>query len=114
VIGIDGILNVQRCCQHYCCSASLLENELLPLVKCVVTINKKPEVAVKFLPVTIYGDGYTIGILPYVWLKHPKMAQNRNNFCIICELHDYSKKVQKEMLVWLELFSLAQSLLVNK
>jgi hypothetical protein len=89
MVGISGILNGQSFCQHYCCGASLLENELLRLVKCVLTTNKKTEEAVKFVHVTAENDGCAIGYLPRVWLKHPKMAQNINNFCIVCELYSY-------------------------
>jgi hypothetical protein len=53
--------------------------------------NKKTEEAVKFVHVTADGDGCTIGFLPRVWLKHPKAAQNINNFCIVHELYDNSE-----------------------
>jgi hypothetical protein len=97
VVGINGISNGRSCCQHDCCGASLSENELLRLVKCVVTINKKTEEAVKFVRVTADGDGCTIGFLPRVWLNHPKVAQNINNFCIVCELYDYSENKCKRL-----------------
>jgi hypothetical protein len=66
VVGINGISNGQSCCQHSCCGASLSANELLRLVKCVVTINKKTEEAVKLLRVTADDDGCTIYFLPCV------------------------------------------------
>jgi hypothetical protein len=61
VVDIDGSSKDQSCCQHDCCGASLSENELLWLVKGVVTINKKMEEAVNFVHVTADGDGCTIG-----------------------------------------------------
>jgi hypothetical protein len=97
VVGINGISNGRSCCQHDCCGSSLSENELLRLVKCVVTINKKTEEAVKFVRVTADGDGCTIGFLPRVWLKHPKVAQNINNFCIVRELYDHSDNKSKRL-----------------
>jgi hypothetical protein len=45
-------------------------------VKRVLANSKKIEEAVKFVHVIADGDGCTIGFLPCLWLKHPKVAQN--------------------------------------
>jgi hypothetical protein len=90
VVGIHGNTNGRSCCVHDCCGDSLSENELLRLVKCVVTINKKTEEAVKFVRVTADGDGCTIGYLPRVWINLPMVQENINNFCIVREIYDES------------------------
>ena len=90
VVGLSDFTNGRSCCMHDCCGASLSENELLRLVKCVVTINKKTEEAVKFVRVTADGDGCTVGFLPRVWKNLPTDQQNSNSFCIVSELYDYS------------------------
>ena len=86
VVGINGNTNGRSCCMHECCGATLSENELLRLVKCVLTIKNKTEEAVKFVRVTADGDGCTVGFLPRVWIKLPIAAENINNFCIVREI----------------------------
>jgi hypothetical protein len=90
VVGICSNTNGQSCCVHDCCGDSLSKNELLQLVKCVVTINKKTEEAVKFVHVTADGDRCTIGYLPRVWMNLPIVQKNINNFCIVREIYDES------------------------
>ena len=48
---------------------------------------KLPEEAVNFVRVTAEGDGCTVGFLPRIWLKLPKVQQNLNEFCIVTELY---------------------------
>ena len=66
-------------------------NELLRIVKCVVTIKGKTEDAIKFVRVTGEGDGCIVGYLPRVWMKLPKVLENVNNFCIVSELYSDSE-----------------------
>jgi hypothetical protein len=97
VVGINGISNGRSCCIHDCCGASLSENELLRLVKCVVTINNQTEEAVKFVRVTADGDGCTVGYLPRVWKNLPIVKENINNFCIVRELFEHSENRCKRL-----------------
>jgi hypothetical protein len=90
VVGICGNTKGRSCCMHDCCGDSLSVNELLRLVKCVVTINKEMKEAVKRVRVTADGDGCTIGFLPRVWTNLPIVQENIDIFCIVREIYDES------------------------
>ena len=60
VVGLLGKSNGRSCNQHACCGETLLVDQLLRLVKCVVVVSGKEEEAVKFVRVTAEGDGCTV------------------------------------------------------
>jgi hypothetical protein len=90
IVGLLGTTNGRECCMHECCGRSLKENDLLRIVRCVVTINNTTEEAIKFVKVTAEGDGCTVGFLPRCWFNLPKVQENINEFCIVRELYDES------------------------
>ena len=97
IVGLLGKSNGRSCNQHECCGATLLNDQLLRLVKCCVMVRGKEEEAIKFVRVTAEGDGCTIGFLPRVWINLPKVVDNINNFCIVTEIYNDSENRCKRL-----------------
>ena len=63
IVGLLGKRNGRSCNQRTCSGKTLLMDQLLQLVKCVVVVHGKEEEVIKFIRVTVEGDICTVGFL---------------------------------------------------
>lgn len=71
---------------------------MLRLVKCVVTIKSQPEEAVKLVKIADGTDCCTVGFVPRVFSRMPRVEQNINKFVQVVELYKDSENTYKRKL----------------
>jgi hypothetical protein len=98
IIGLHSNSNGRSCCQHRCCGEHVKVGDVLRLVKCVVTIKATPEEAVKLVKIADGTDGCTVGFVPRVFARMPRVEQNINKFVQVVELYSDSENTYKKNL----------------
>jgi hypothetical protein len=98
IVGLHSNSNGRSCCQHRCCGEHVQVGDVLRLVKCVVTIKSQPEEAVKLVKIADGTDCCTVGFVPRVFSRMPRVEQNINKFVQVVELYKDSENTYKNKL----------------
>jgi hypothetical protein len=105
IVGLFSSSNGIFCCQHKICGEHLCVGDVLCLVKTVIEIDQRNEEAIKLVKIIDGSDGCTVGFIPRVQSRLPKISRNINNFCVVQELYHSSNSVYKQkkaikIMVW--------------
>jgi hypothetical protein len=95
IVGLSASTNGRSCTRHTKCGNHVHIDDLLRLVKCVVTINGRAEEAVKLVKVEEGSDCCTVAFVPRVSSKLPKVQQNINRFVQVVEIYNDSDNTHK-------------------
>jgi hypothetical protein len=95
IVGLFSNSNGRFCCCHRVCGAHVVEGDVLRLVMTLVSIGEGVEAAVKLVKIMDGMDGCTVGFIPRVQSRLPKVLQNINKFCIVHELYQSSPSTYK-------------------
>ena len=87
VVGLLSDSNGRSCTLHACCGEHVVVGDTLRLVACVVTVSDKTEEAVKAVKISDGVDGCTVGFIPRVQARLPKVKQHLNKFVQVVELY---------------------------
>ena len=98
IVGLSSSDNDRSCCQHKCCGTRVRRNDVLRLVKCVVTVNNITEEAIKLCLIQEGSMTCTVAFVPRIYLKLPKVQQQINRYCQVVELYDQSMNTYKRKL----------------
>jgi hypothetical protein len=95
IVGLFSNSNGRFCCCHRVCGAHVVEGVVLQLVMTVVSIGEGVEEAVKLVRIMDGMDGFTVGFIPRVQSRLPKVLQNINKVCIVHKLYQSSSSTYK-------------------
>jgi hypothetical protein len=95
IVGLFSNSNGRFCCCHRVCGEHVVEGDVLRLVMTVVSIGEEVEEAVKLVRIMDGMDGCTVGFIPRVQSRLPKVLQNINKFCVVHELYNSSSSTYK-------------------
>jgi hypothetical protein len=90
IVGLFGSTNCRSCCIHKICGKSVEAGEILCLVRTVVDINGRTESAIKLVKIIDGVDGCTVGFVPRVQSKLPKVVNCLDKFAVVRELYSSS------------------------
>jgi hypothetical protein len=96
IVGLFSSSNGRFCCQHKICGEHLCVGDVLRLVKTVIEIDQRNEEAIKLVKIIDGSDGCTVGFIPRVQSRLPKVSRNINSFCVVQELYQSSNSVYKQ------------------
>ena len=82
IVGLYGSSNGRSCCFHMACGKDVEVGNVLCLVRTVVDINDNTELAIKLVKIVDGVDGCTIGFIPRVQSRIPKVVDCLNKFII--------------------------------
>jgi hypothetical protein len=91
IVGLYGSTNGRSCCFHKTCGKDVEVGSLLRLVRTVVDINGETESAIKLVKIVDGVDGCTIGFVPRVQSRLPKVVDCLDRFAVVRELYSSSK-----------------------
>ena len=86
IVGLDSSTNGRSCTCHATCGQYVFVDDILRLVKCVVTVNGVTEEAIKLVKITDATDSCTVAYVPRVSVNLPKVVQNLNKFAQVVEI----------------------------
>jgi hypothetical protein len=95
IVGLYGSTNGRSCCFHKTCGKDMEVGNLLRLVKTIVEINGQTEMAIKLVRSVDGVDGCTIGFVPRVQSKLPKVVDCLDKFAVVRELYSLSRCTYK-------------------
>jgi hypothetical protein len=98
IVGLDMSNNGRSCTQHSICGKHVAVNDILRLVSCVVTTHGNEEEAVKLVKLADGADSCTVGFVPRVFAKSPKVKANLKKFVQVVELYSDSPNSHKRRL----------------
>ena len=98
IVGLNGSGNNRSCCQHECCGNHVLKNDVLRLVRTMVTINDKTEEAIKLCLIREGAMTCTVGYVPRNYLKLAKVRKQITRYCQVVELYSESNNSYKRKL----------------
>jgi hypothetical protein len=90
IVGLFGSTNGRSCCIHKICGKSMEAGDILCLVRTIVDINSRTESAIKLVKIIDGVDGCTVGLVPRVQSKLPKVVNCLDKFAVIRELYSSS------------------------
>jgi hypothetical protein len=91
IVGLYGSTNGHSCCFHKTCGKVVKVGSLVRLVRTVVDINGETESAIKLVKIVDGVDGCTIGFVPRVQSRLPKVVDCLDRFAVVQELYSSSK-----------------------
>jgi hypothetical protein len=83
IVGLYGSTNGRSCCFHKTCGKDVEAGNLLQLANTIVEINGQTEMAIKLVRIVDGIDGCTIGFVPQVQLKLPKVVDCLDKFAVV-------------------------------
>ncbi len=95
IVGLFSNSNGRFCCSHRVCGKHVGHGDVLRLVKTVVNVGVTAEEAIKLVKIIDGTDGCTIGFIPRVQSRMPKIIADINKFCIVQELYESSSSNYK-------------------
>ena len=95
IVGLDSSTNGRSCSRHAICGQYVFVDDVLRLVKCVVTVNGLTEDAVKLVKIQDATDSCTVAYVPRVAINHPKVVKNLNKFAQVVEIYRESNNSHK-------------------
>ena len=98
IVGLDSSTNGRSCTCHAICGQYVFVDDVLRLVKCVVTVNGKTEDAVKLVKIKDATDSCTVAFVPRVAINNPKVIKNLNKFAQVVEVYKESNNSHKRRL----------------
>jgi hypothetical protein len=106
IVGLYGSTNGRSCCFHKTCGKDVEVGSLVRLVRTVVNINGETESAFKLVKIVDGIDGCTIGFVPRVQSRLPKVVDCLDRFAVVQELYSsskcsYKRKKQSKIEGWL-------------
>ena len=96
IIGLFNNRNGRSCSLHGCCGSHVGKDNILRLVATVVEVNGVPEEAVKCVKVVEGVDTCTVGFVPRIQAKLPKVTGHINQFVQVMELYCESSSRYKQ------------------
>jgi hypothetical protein len=90
IVGLYGSTNGRSCCYHRSCGKDVGAGDILRLVRTVVDINGRTESAIKLVKIVDGVDGCTVGFVPRVQSKLPKVVDCLDKFAVVRELYSAS------------------------
>jgi hypothetical protein len=87
IVGLDSLTNGRSCTCHATCGQYVFVDDILRLVKCVVTVNGVTEEAIKLVKITDAKDSCTVAYVPRVSVNLPKVIQNLNKFAQVVKIY---------------------------
>jgi hypothetical protein len=72
---------------HETCGEHVKVGDLLRLLPTVVTIDGKPQEAIKLVRLMDGADGCTVGFIPRILMDLPRVQSNISNFILVKELY---------------------------
>ena len=98
IVGLDSSTNGRSCTCHATCGEHVLVDDVLRLVRCIVTINGVPEDAVKLVKIKDATDSCTVAFVPRAATKMPKVTRNINRFAQVVEIYkDLTNSYKRRM-----------------
>ena len=98
IVGLDSSTNGRSCTCHATCGQYVFVDDILRLVRCVVTVNGVTEEAIKLVKITDATDSCTVAYVPRVSVNLPKVIQNLNKFAQVVEIYKESTSSAKRRL----------------
>jgi hypothetical protein len=98
IVGLYSSTNGRSCCQHSCCGEHVDVGDVLRVVRCVITIQGKPEEALKLVKIADGTDCCTVAFLPRAFASMPEVEQHINKFVQVIELYKDSENSFKNTL----------------
>ena len=95
IVGLLSPTNGRSCSVHACCGEHVAVGDVLRLVRTIVTIGDKSEIAVKCVKVVNGVDSCTVGFIPRVEASLPKISTHINKFVMVKELYHNAKSNYK-------------------
>ena len=95
IVGLASSDNDRSCCQHECCGEKVKKNDVLRLVRCMVTINNKTEEAIKLCLVEGGSMTCTVAYVPRPFIKVKAIQKHVNRYCQVVELYEDSNNTYK-------------------
>jgi hypothetical protein len=98
IVGLDSSTNGRSCTCHATCGQYVFVDDILRLVRCVVTVNGVTEEAIKLVKITDATDSCTVAYVPRVSVNLPKVIKNLNKFAQVVEIYKESTSSAKRRL----------------
>jgi hypothetical protein len=98
IVGLSASENDRSCCQHECCGEHVERNDVLRLVKCVVTVKDKTEEAIKLCLIKEGTMTCTVAYVPRTYMNIPKVRNQVTRYCQVVELYNESTNSYKRKL----------------
>jgi hypothetical protein len=76
IVGLDSSTNGRSCTCHATCGQYVFVDDILRLVRCVVTVNGVTEEAIKLVKITDATDSCTVAYVPRVSVNLPKISRS--------------------------------------
>ena len=96
IVGLDSSTNGRSCTRHAICGQYVFVDDVLRLVKCVVTVNGVTEDAVKLVKIQNATDSCTVAYVPRVAVNNSKVStKNLNKFAQVVEIYKESTNSHK-------------------
>ncbi len=95
IVGLLSSSNCRFCCSHRICGEHVFVGDVLRLVRTMVHVDDKTEEAIKLVKLIDGADGCTVGFIPRVQSRMPKIQADINKFCIVQELYKFSPSSYK-------------------
>jgi hypothetical protein len=95
IVGLDSSTNGRSCTCHATCGEYVAVDDVLRLVKCVVTIQGLTEDAVKLVKIKDATDSCTVAYVPRAATRLPKVTRNINRFAQVVKLYKDSTSSYK-------------------
>jgi hypothetical protein len=87
IVGLHSCYNGRSCCMHETCGEHVKVGDLLRPLPTVVTINGKPQEAIKLVRLMDGADGCTVGCTPRILMDLPRVQRNISDFMQVKELY---------------------------
>ena len=98
IVGLNSSTNDRSCCQHKICGEYVFVNDVLRLVRCIVTINGRAEEAIKLVKIADGSDTCTVAFVPWAFSSNPKVKNRVNKFVQVVEIYKNSDSTHKRRL----------------
>jgi hypothetical protein len=95
VVGLYSSTNGRSCCCHKTCGNEVVVGDFLRLVCIAVDLYGQTEAAIKLVRIIEGIDGCTIGFVPRVQSKLPKVVDCLDKFAVVRELYSSSHSSYK-------------------
>jgi hypothetical protein len=96
IVGLFSNSNGCFCCMHKICGEHVCVGDVLRLVKTIIMIGTTNEEAIKLVKLIDGVDAATVGFIPRVQARLPKLVSSINKFCQVIELYHTSDSMYKK------------------
>jgi hypothetical protein len=87
ICGLSANSNGWSCTSHENCGLFIKVNNILRLKECIVIINNQPEPAIKLVKIAKGSETCTIGFIPRMYYKLPKVKNSINGQLQVVSLY---------------------------